>query len=332
MGVGSGIGGQFMFAAESTYGTPVTVTKGLPVGKASAKLKPTYAQGTGLVPGQLVDSSAARLVTTMQGTLGVDLELQSNGFGLLLQALMGSTVTPVQQGTTAAYLQTHTLADPVGKSLTCQLGIPDTSGVSRPYTLQGCKVTEADFGFDINSASPVMSSWTIDAQNITETPALAAFSTPTGARPFVGTDVTIKIGAFGSEASVDGVTKVDVKIPRPMKTGRFYFGNSGLKKEPLTNARAQISGTITADYVDKTVFADRFASHSLFSLVISCQGALIASTYYQQFTITLPSCYLEGDTPDLAGPDVVSGSFPFVYRYDGTNQPVITYQSTDSAL
>lgn len=332
MGVGSGIGGQFMFASESVYGTPVATTKGLPVGKASTKLKPTYAQGTGIVPGQLVDSASARLVTLTQGTLSLDLELQSNSFGLLLQALMGTTVTPVKQGTTAAYLQTHTLADPVGKSLTCQVGIPDTAGVSHPYTLQGCKVVEADFSFDINSAAPVATTWTIDAQNVTETPTLAAFSTVSNMRPFVGTDVTIKAGAFGSEAQVDGVTKVDVKIPRPMKTSRFYFGNSGLKKEPLTNARAMISGTITADYVDKTLWADRFAAHSQFSLVITCVGALIATPYSQTFTITLPSCFLEGDTPDLSGPDVVNGAFPFVYRYDGTNQPTIAYITSDVTL
>jgi hypothetical protein len=148
----------------------------------------------------------------------------------------------------------------------------------------------------------------------------------------VGTDVTIKVGTYGSEASVDGVTKVDVKIPRPMKTTRFYFGNAGLKREPVTNARAQISGTIQADYVDKTIWADRFVSHSSFSLVIEAKGALIASTYYQTFRITLPGCFIEGDTPDLASADVVNGAFPFVYRYDGTNQPKIEYVSTDVSL
>jgi hypothetical protein len=332
MGVGSGIGGQVGYVAETTYGTPVTVTKFLPVVKASPKLKLTYAQGTGLVAGQLVDSASQRLVTTQQGTLSLDMELQSAGFGLLLQALMGTTVTPVQQGASAAYLQTHTLADPVGKFLTVQTGIPDTTGTVRPYTATGCKVTEADFSFDINSTSPVMSSWTIDSQNITESPALAAASYPTGLRPFVGTDVTIKVGTFGSETSVDGVDKVDVKIPRPMKTTRFYMGNLGLKKEPLTNARAQISGTINSDFVDKTVWADRFVSHGSFSLVVEAKGALIASTFYQTFRITLPGCFIEGDTPDLASADVVNGAFPFVYRYDGTNQAKIEYISTDVTI
>jgi hypothetical protein len=332
MGVGSGVGGQFGWVPEVTYGTPVAVTKFLPVTKASPKLKLTYAQGVGIAGGQLVDSASQRLVTIQQGTLTVDMEVQSNALGLLLQTLMGTTVTPVQQGASAAYLQTHTLADPVGKFLSCQTGIPDTTGTVRPYTATGCKVVEADFSFDINSTTPVMSTWTIDAQNVVETQAIAAFSPPANLRPFVGTDVTIKVGTFGSEASVDGVVKVDVKIPRPMKTTRFYFGNQGLKREPLTNARPQISGTITADYVDKTIWADRFASHASFSMVIEAKGPLIASTYYQTFRITLPGCFIEGDTPDLASEDVVNGAFPFVYRWDGTNLPKIEYISTDVTL
>jgi hypothetical protein len=131
---------------------------------------------------------------------------------------------------------------------------------------------------------------------------------------------------------VAGVKKVDVKIPRPLKTDRFYFGANGLKAEPLTNARAQISGSINADFVDKTIWADRFASDAGFSLVVEAKGALIAGTFYQTFRITLPGCYLDGDTPTLSSEDVVNGSFPFSVRFDGTNLPKIEYISTDVTL
>jgi hypothetical protein len=332
MAVGSGIGGQFGFAAETTYGTPVSPTKFLPATKAELKLVKGIAQGTGLVAGQLIDSSGQRVPTTRQGTGSIDLELQSNGFGLLLQALMGTTVTPVIQGATTAYLQTHTFADSFGKFLTLQAGVPDLGGIVRPYTAQGCKVTEADFSFDVVSTTPVMSTWMYDAQNIVETTALAAASYQTGVRPFVGTDVTIKVGTFGSEAAVDGVRKVDVKIPRPLRADMFYMGNLGLKKEPRTNARSNMSGTITADFLDKTIWADRFAADTGFSMVIEAKGSLIAGTYYQTFRITLPTCYLDGDTPVLSGPDIISGAFPFSVRFDGTNLPKIEYISTDVTL
>ena len=331
MGVGSGIGGQFGFAPEVTYGTAVTPTKFLPTTKAEFKFAKGIAQGTGIVPGQLLDSASQRVQTLKAGTGSVDLELQSQGFGLLLQLLMGTSVTPVQQGATTAYLQSHVLADPVGKFLTMQVGVPDTAGVVHPYTATGCKVTEADFSFDIKSTTPCTSSWTIDAMNVVETTPLAAASS-VQTRPFVGTDVTIKVGTYGSEASVSGVTKVDVKIPRPMKTDRDYFGAGGFKAEPITNARPKISGTINADFVDKTIWADRFASDGMFSLVVEAKGALIAGTYYQTFRITLPGCFLDGDTPTLSSMDVVNGSFPFSVDYDGANWPKIEYISTDVAL
>ena len=332
MGVGSGIGGQLGIKSETVYGTPVTVSTFLPISKEALTKEKDVAQASGLAAGRLQDLATGRVVTTRAAKGTITLDLASNGFGQLLQTLMGTSVTPVIQGATAAYLQTHTLADPVGKSLTVQVGVPDTTGTVRPYTYQGCKVVEGDFSFDINSTSPVQSVWTLDAQDVTEAPLLAAASYVSPVRPFVGTDVTIKVGVFGAEAAVDGVTKVDVKIPRPLNVKRFYFGALGVKKEPLLNAFMKITGTITADFIDKTIWADRFASDAGFSLVIEAKGALIASTYYQMFRVTLPGCFLDGDTPILDGPDVVNGAFPFSALFDGTNLPKIEYISTDVTL
>jgi len=332
MGVGSGLGGQLGLKAETVYGTPVTVTTFLPLSKEAVTKGKNVAQATGLAAGRLQDLASGRVVTTHDAKGTITCDLASNGFGQLLQALMGTSVTPVIQGATAAYLQTHILADPVGKSLTVQVGVPTTDGTVRPFTYQGVKVTGGDFSFDINATTPVQSVWTVDAQDVTETPALAAASYVAAVRPFVGTDVTIKVGVFGAEASVNGVTKVDVKIPRPLNIKRFYFGALGVKAEPLLNDQTKIAGTITADFVDKTIWADRFASDAGFSLVVEAKGALIAGTYFQTFRITLPGCFLDGDTPVLDGPDVVNGAFPFTCLYDGTNLPTIVYISTDVTL
>ena len=332
MGVGSGLGGQFGFGPETTYGTTVTPTRFLPPIKAELKAKPMFTMGMGIAAGQFIDAGSQRVLTTHDGNGAVELELQTAGFGLLLQALMGSTVTPVQQATTAAYLQTHVLnGDSLGKNLTLQVGVPDTQGVVRPYTLAGGKVTDCTFSFDIKATGPILTSWTFDGQDVVETQALAAASY-VQSRAFVGTDVTIKAGVFGSEVQVDGVPKVDVKFTRPMKLDRQYLGNQGRKREPITNGRIAVTGTITADFVDKTLWADRFLANASFSLVISATGVLIASTFYQNLTITLPQCFIDGDTPVLSNMDVVNGAFPFRCLFDGTHQPTITYTSTDVTL
>jgi len=45
----------------------------------------------------------------------------------------------------------------------------------------------------------------------------------------------------------------------------------------------------------------------------------------------LPACFFDGDTPELDGPDVVTGAFPFTAQADPTNPVRIEYVSTDTA-
>lgn len=331
MAVRSGIAGQVGIAAESTYGTYVAPTKFVYVNKADLKKVKNVEQGQAASgAGRLIELSSHRVTTTKAAEGSLEFELVNKTMGLLMQSLMGTSVTPVQQGATAAYLQTHTLADNFGKALTVQVGIPDLSGTVNPYSYLGCKVKGADFSFELDKIATV--TLDLDARDVTEAQTLSAASFSTSVRPFVGTDGTFKIGTYGAEASVSGVTKVNVKIERPLYTDGFYFGQSGLKGEPVQNGPVKISGTITANLLDKTVFADKFAADTGFSLVLELVGPLIASTYYHTFRIALPACYLDGDTPTLEGQEIVSGDFPFVCLYDGTNLPKIEIISTDTSL
>lgn len=331
MSVRSGIAGQVGVALESTYGTGVTPTQFLYVSKFDAKKVKNVEQGQALAgAGRLMELESQRVLTTKAATVGVEFDIQNKSMGRLFQALMGTSVTPVQQASTTAYLQTHTLADNFGKSLTMQGGIPDRSGTVNPYTFLGCKVKGADLSFEVGKIATAK--FDLDARDVTEATGLATASFATAQRPFVGTDGSIKVGTFASEASVSGVTKASVKIDRPMQEDAFYFGGSGLKAEPVQNGPVKITGSITADFVDKTVFADRFVSDAGFSLVIELVGPVIESTYYHTFRITLPACHLDGDTPVLDGPEVVNGDFPFTCLFDGTNLPKIEIISTDTAV
>lgn len=327
----SGIGGQVGIAAEVTFGTYQAAGRFLQTKKASLKKVLNTVAPQWLGAGRLMDLDSAVVVTTRAGGGSIDLEVVNKGFGLLLQALMGTSVTPVQQASTTAYLQTHTLADSFGKSLSIQSGIPDVStGTVRPYTFLGAKVTDATFTVEVDKA--VEASFNIDAQDVVESQTIATASYGTGIRPFVGATSSIKVGAFGSEASVTGVKKVTVKIDRNLGTDRFYLGAAGLKAEQLLADMAGVTGTISADYIDKTIWADRFASNASFSLVLECLGPIIQSSFAETFRITLPACRLDGDTPILDGPDVVNGDFPFTCRFDGTNYPKIEYMSVDTVV
>lgn len=329
MSVASGIGAQLGVAPETVYGTYVAPTKFIPFTGAPLKRVQVVTTPPTLGAGRLQELASDRIVTTYGAAGDIDMAVYNKGMGLLVQALMGTTVVPVVN-TTLSYTQTHTLADPLGKSVTLQAGVPSTNGTSNPYSYSGCKVHTADFSFEV--AKELMVKFGIDAQAVTETQALVTASFSTGLRPFVGTDTSVKVGVYGAEASVSGVTKADVKIDRSLNTGLYYFGANHLKAEPIIDNFAKITGTITADLVDKTVFADRFASNTGFSLVLEAVGPLIETGFSSTFRITLPGCYLDGDTPEVTGPGVVSGSFPFVCLFDGTNLPKITIISTEATL
>ncbi len=333
MAVGSGVGGQVGYKNETTYGTYNAPDHWIEVISAPLqKVKNTLQLG-GIAAGRATPLATRRVVTTKAGAGTITMQIPTVGIGILLNNVFGGTVTPTIQGAGPAYLQTHTLqADITGKSMTIQTGVPQTDGTVKPFNFLGCKVTSVEFSCEIDGAA--MMTVDIDAKDLDEATGLVAASYPITVKPFNFIQSAVKVAAtYGSEALVQGVRKVSIKIERAMADDRFYQGNLGLKLEPITNDNIKITGTLDVDFIDKTVFNDRFAADTGFALVWECIGALLNATFYETFRIKLPKCFLDGDTPTLDGPDVISGTFPFTALYDGTNGPAICeYISIDTVL
>lgn len=334
MVIGTGLGGALGIAPEVTHGTYVAPTSWIEPNKVDIKKRKGVAQGGGLASGRLVQPSTRRVVAFEDGAGSIGFEVPSKGFGQWLKQLFGSTATPVQQAATAAYLQTHTLTDSTGKFASIQAHIPDTSGTARPYTFKGSKITGAEFSCAQGSDDGLlMAEFMVDCREVSEDETLVASSFPTGVRPFHFAQMGVKLGTYNSEAAVDGIKGLSLKIERGHDTERFYANNAGLKSEQLGNDHVKITGSFTADYVDKTILADRFAADSSTSLVWEFIGPVIASTYYETIRFRVPCIFLDGDTPALDGPGVVSGNFPFVGQFDGTNVAVsCEYTSVDTTI
>lgn len=328
MAIGSGLGAQIGIAAETTYGVFVAPTKFPEFTKESLVLKKTTATSSGIAAGRLLALSSRRVVTQKEASGGIDLEVPNKSFGLILQALMGTTVTPVQQALTTAYLQTHTLADTAGKSLTIQKGVPLTTGTVTDKTFVGCKVISAEFSCEVGGM--LTCSLEIDGKDSDETQTLAAASYP-NMSPFGFHQLAVKTGTFASETALDGVRKVSVKIERPQAVDRFYANQSGLKKEPISNDLVKITGSLEMDYVATTV-DDLHTSDAATACVVEFIGPIIASTYAETFRIKLPAIKIDDAPPTVEGFDVIRPTFNFTALYDGTNQVVIEYMSTDVTL
>ncbi|MFB6696379.1 phage tail tube protein [Streptomyces rubiginosohelvolus] len=328
MAIGSGLGAQVGIAAESSYGTYVAPTKFVEFTKESLQLKKVTAQSQGIAANRLLALAARRVVTQRSGAGNLEMEVTNKAMGTLLQTLMGTSVTPVQQAATAAYLQTHVLADTAGKSLTIQKGVPLTTGTVTRKNFLGCKIISAEFSCEVGGM--LTASFEIDSKDCEETSVLAVATYPSMA-PFHFAQMSLKTGVYASEVARNGIRKVSVKIERPQATERYYAGQSGTKAEPIANDLVKITGSIEGDYVD-TILDDLHTSDATTALVWDFTGPLIAATHYERFTVKLPAIKIDDAPPTVEGYDVVKPTLSFTGLYDGTNQPSIEYMSTDVTL
>ncbi|MFC7929173.1 phage tail tube protein [Streptomyces cinereoruber] len=328
MAIGSGLGAQLGIAAETTYGTYVAPTTFPEFTGESLVLKKTTAVSSGIAAGRLMALASRRVVTQREVSGSLNLEVANRGMGLLLQALMGTTVTPVQQGATTAYLQTHTLADTAGKSLSVQVGIPLTTGTVTDKSFLGCKVTSAEFSCE--AGGMLTSSFEIDGRDCSEAQTLAVASYVSSA-PYHFGQMGVKAGTYSSETALDGVRKFSLKIERPQATDRFYANQSALKAQPISNDLVKVTGSIEQDYVSTTL-DDLHTSDAATSLIWEFIGPNIASTYDETIRFRLPSIKIDDAPPTVNGFDVVRPTYSFTGYFNGTNPMAIEYISADSTL
>jgi len=329
MAIGSGLGASFGLAPESVYGTYVAPTR-FHDGTFNIDKQFAFVKRSGVAAGRV--AAVDEIVSTSAGTGQLACDFIYSGMGLLLQNMFGANATVVQQGGTAAYLQTHTLADNAGKSLTAQVGIPDTGGTVRPYTGKGGKVNSLEFSCAVNEILKLTAE--LDFKAVSEAESLSAPSYNYNNLPFHGGQMAVKLGTFGSEASVSGVRAASLKIERPMDLDEYYAGSGGTKAQPIWNDFAMVTGTVETDYITKADFVDRFVGHTSTSMVLEWVSTVaIASTFYPTIRFKLPKVYMHGQVPPVGGPDVMKASVPFEAFLDTTNGLIVgEYMSTDTAV
>lgn len=334
MAVGSGLGGQLGFSTETTWGTRVAPTKFLRAKTFSLNRDPNRVQGEGMQAGVLGQQGAHYVEVTESGTGTFTFDVTPTGIGQLLQALTGGVSTCTQQAATTAWLQTHTLGDPL-KSLTAQIGVPYRGGTVYCEELTGAKITSGEFSCSADGY--LGATYNLDAKKWDNGQTLTAASY--GAQPalpvFHGRHMNIKTGTFGSEASVPGIVRsASCTWTNTLDTEDYTAGSTGLKSEQIRNGFASITGTLSVDWTTaaKSAFEDLRIANTSTSLVLEWVGPIIASTYAWAFRISLPGTFFNGDSPGISGPDAVQVDYGYEWKFDGTNLPSITLMSTDVAL
>ena len=342
---GSGLGSTFGTGVETSgsYGTLATINKWAPVESCEIKQAPVYYKGNGLHGGTLVRQDAEVVRTNLDAAGTIKTAGYYNGLGRLFGSLMGSlAVAPVQNGATTAYTQTHAFANSWHQSISIQQGIVDVAQTIHYWNSLGVKITGGQF--ECSVGNPLMCTFDVDAQDRFEAGSGVTASGLSGGFPFFAFhQAAVKIGTFGSEAKVDGVTKWTGSIKRAQATKRFNFGNVttnpndtyAIKDEPVDNGFADITGTLETEYLNDTLFENYYQNDTPFSLIVVFTSAALAGTAFPySISFNFPRCrFITGEDPTVNGPDIVKPVMNYEVMLDGTHPAAtITIVNQDVTL
>lgn len=263
----------------------------------------------------------------------MELEFLNQGMALLLANAMGSPATLTQLGSTSAYQIACSLGAPDNQNyMSLQTLLPDTGGNIKQQNFHGCKLQSTEWTIDMSN--PLMWTFNVDSQQFENTSAAGSPTFTSNSRIFTFTGMNFKVGAYGSESFIDGVTKMTCKIERGFYTKRIYMGQSA-KSEPLSNAVVKISGTADVDLTptNKSVLWDIYHTQTAVpSIVMGFTGAAIGTSGYNDSLVLNPTdVFIDtGGTPELDGPDVVKATLNWSGLIDTANDSAFKATLTTS--
>jgi len=323
---------QVGIAEESTYGTPVTVTRFYPF--TGDGLDPAF----GIVEaddeiragayGPRVDQQSP-YPGGASGPFG--LIVPTKGFGVWLKhALGGASIGTI---TDSNYTQTFIPGALNGKSLTYQANRPfHPSGTAQAVTFHGVKVTGFELVAEVEDF--LRATFDLDAEDHDIATGLATasyLSITEGGSKFPWSLASITIGGSAVEA-----TKFRVRVNNNMKTDRKFLRGSALKKEPVRNGRMAVDWELDVDWVDATQY-NRVAASTIDSrtaaIVATFAGPVaLAGATVPQLVVTLHAARFDGGLPTVTGDAPLPQNLSGVALDNGTNPLItITYRTTDSA-
>lgn len=318
---------QIMFADETTFGTPVTVTRAFEFNSESIGDDFGRTEGDPLRVGTYF-KRADRTTPYYRGAAGtIQFDVLTKGFGFFLKHMLGSSATTGPTETTV-YTHTGTVGDLLGKSFTCQVGRPfHPTGTVQAFTYEGGKITEWTLSNDVEGN--LVLELNCDFQQVATGTALATASYPSAMENLTWAGGTLTVG--GSQVDI---TEFNLTVNNGLNVDRRYISGSTDKKEQ-TGGRREGSFSITADFdslTQRTRAAAATAAGTQAAIVGTWVGpTLLGTTIKPTFQVTVPVG--EFDTWEAAdsGPEGIMQQLSGSVKYDGTNSSLTAvYKSADS--
>lgn len=340
MAVGAGIGASLGWARETTPGTIVTPSRWGEFNSETLACEKVVVQGQGLRGGGLYPRTARRVVVGRNAGGDINLDVATNGMGLLLESMLGGTSTSaVVSGT--AYQQVHQPGAAV-KTLTIQKLVPEmVTGTLKPFTYNGCKVTSWTINFAKDAI--VTLSITVDAWDEVTTTSAGTPSYSSTTNVFHFGQAALLIG--GTASTTSGLVSVSGGTAIAGITGGSITGSTGIrtgsenrylngKIDQGQNDWRGVSGSLSLDFINESDVVDLYEADTGATLRLTFTGTTaITGAVYPVFEVLIPRIFFGGETPQVSGPGVISLTAPFTGGDDGTNAALqIRTVTSDNAV
>lgn len=238
---------QLGFKEETTYGTPVTVTKFSPLISEAVKTNVLKLESAARRSGTQFQRSDASLPTYINSKGDIVLPCNNRGLGIFLKHMLGAIATS-GPADTAAYTHTATVAtlQALGLSVQTNRSFYGT-GAAQPFTWAGVKIT--GWALELNVQGEMTLTLTVNADSETTATGLATASYPT--------DLELLSWA----APNSGLTIAGVAIPatawklsgsNSLLEDSSRYGNPQV--EPIANAFRDIDFAFTGDFKDLSFY------------------------------------------------------------------------------
>lgn len=301
--------GQVGWKTEAVYGTGVVVDTFMPVLSANMTIDEGYLRSAAIRAGRRT-RSPGRLGAKTVGA-SVDMELPNTSIATLLKHMLGDV------DTTGAgpYVHTFTPGEHSGLSMTVQVGIEDSGGTVRPFTLTGSKVNQASISCSVGELAQMSAD--ITAQDYTTGTALAAASYASGLVPFTFIEGAVTVNG----SAVASARSATLNINKGLKTDRYVLG-SRLIREQVEQDHFEVTTEITADFDSLTLFDLIAAGTQVESTLTFDNGTetLVVTTHGQ----------IIGDPPSLTNPGIEEQTIRLDHSSATSDADTITVVLTNS--
>lgn len=311
---------QIGFVDETTFGTPVAVTRFYEFVSESIKMDQARIESSALRSGTRVMRSDRWALGKKTVGGDVTFELANKSFGLLFKHMFGGVATaqPDSGGNPTVYKHTFT-PGAYPTSMTAQVGRTDVGGTTRPFTYHGCRVESWELGCSVDEIASLKVS--LNGEDEDTSTSLATVSYPASLTLLTFVNGTLSIG--GSSASV---MSASVAGQNGLATDRYFLG-SVLRKQQLEMGMRTYTGTFEAEFESLTHY-NRFVNGTEAEIILNFQGGVISGIYNYEAKITA-NVRFDGETPNVSGPDIVGQTLPFKVVDNGTTSIKLEYQTTD---